>query len=118
MITETPDWEAFVACLKREGTPKRVHHIELFLDQELQDAIVQRFELADGISASDPFRAQKVKLALQRGPVTSWEEFERYPWPDPDAALARSLEWSPSPTMPVGCTCCTPAATSPTSAKT
>lgn len=28
-----------------------------------------------------------------RGPVTTWEEFERYPWPDPHAASARSLEW-------------------------
>lgn len=27
------------------------------------------------------------------GPVTTWEEFERYPWPDPEAATARSLEW-------------------------
>ncbi|HNR34008.1 MAG TPA: uroporphyrinogen decarboxylase family protein [Candidatus Hydrogenedentes bacterium] len=28
-----------------------------------------------------------------KGPVTTWEEFERYPWPDPEAASSRSLEW-------------------------
>ena len=27
------------------------------------------------------------------GPVTNWEEFERYPWPDPHKATARALEW-------------------------
>jgi uroporphyrinogen decarboxylase len=28
-----------------------------------------------------------------RGPVTTWEEFERYPWPDPKKISTRSLEW-------------------------
>ncbi len=28
-----------------------------------------------------------------RGPVTSWEEFERYPWPDLSAARTDDLEW-------------------------
>jgi uroporphyrinogen decarboxylase len=27
------------------------------------------------------------------GPITNWEEFEAYPWPDPQAASTRSLEW-------------------------
>jgi len=27
------------------------------------------------------------------GPITSWAEFERYPWPDPAKASAASLEW-------------------------
>lgn len=27
------------------------------------------------------------------GPITSWEEFERYPWPDVEAASGRVLEW-------------------------
>jgi len=25
--------------------------------------------------------------------VTSWEEFDKFPWPDVDAASTRSLEW-------------------------
>lgn len=28
-----------------------------------------------------------------RGPVTNWEEFEGYPWPDPAAASTNALEW-------------------------
>ncbi len=28
-----------------------------------------------------------------KGPITNWEEFEAYPWPDPEAASTRSLEW-------------------------
>ncbi len=27
------------------------------------------------------------------GPITNWDEFEAYPWPDPEAASTRSLEW-------------------------
>jgi len=27
------------------------------------------------------------------GPITNWEEFEAYPWPDPASASTRSLEW-------------------------
>ena len=28
-----------------------------------------------------------------KGPITSWEEFEAYPWPDPSRLSTRSLEW-------------------------
>lgn len=28
-----------------------------------------------------------------RGPITSWEEFERYPWPDPEKCSTRDIEW-------------------------
>lgn len=27
------------------------------------------------------------------GPITNWQEFESYPWPDPDALSTRILEW-------------------------
>jgi uroporphyrinogen decarboxylase len=112
-----------------------VHFAELFLDQEMQDAVVERFDLAAGLSRADPFFAEKRQIALQRflgydyvrcglegvawtfhetraedtaaqrraegraymdehrGPITSWEEFERYPWPDFSRAGTRSLEW-------------------------
>ena len=29
----------------------------------------------------------------QKGPITNWEEFEAYPWLDPEAASTCSLEW-------------------------
>lgn len=28
-----------------------------------------------------------------RGPITNWEEFEAYPWPDPARFTTRALEW-------------------------
>jgi hypothetical protein len=27
-----PDWENLIAWIRKKGTPSRVHHIELFLD--------------------------------------------------------------------------------------
>ncbi len=131
----TPDWEAFRDCLLMKGTPRRVHNIELFLDAEVEHAIVERFCLADGIRDEDPWRAEKLQIKLNRflgydyvcagldgldfparvqvtedtaglprsggrtfmdlkqGPITSWEELERYEWPDPGSASSRSLEW-------------------------
>jgi hypothetical protein len=57
-----PDWEAFVACLRRAGTPRCVHHIELFLDQELQDAIVERFDLSGGIDVDFLCRSSESEI--------------------------------------------------------
>ena len=28
-----------------------------------------------------------------RGPITSWQEFEAYPWPDVEAATSQALDW-------------------------
>ena len=131
----TPDREAFVNCILRTGTPRRVHHIELFLDPEIQADICENFGLLDGLDSEDPGFARQRAVRLQRflgydyvrqgidgldmqlhrataddtatlahgsgrsfvdesrGPVTTWEEFERYPWPDPHAASSRALEW-------------------------
>ncbi|HPO16211.1 MAG TPA: uroporphyrinogen decarboxylase family protein [Candidatus Hydrogenedentes bacterium] len=30
---------------------------------------------------------------MHRGPITNWEEFERYPWPAPSQASTQGLEW-------------------------
>ncbi len=131
----TPNWEGLLACIERKGTPERVHHIELFLDSEIQDAICERYDLLDDVDGDDPFFAQKQHLAAQRflgydyvrcgvegvdmplkhvvtedtaalaresgrsyieshkGPITNREEFEKYPWPDTEAASTRSIEW-------------------------
>ncbi len=62
----TPDWEGFRDCILRKRTPRRVHNIELFLDAEVQDAIIQRFDLADGIRADDPWRPEKLQIRLNR----------------------------------------------------
>jgi uroporphyrinogen decarboxylase len=131
-----PDWEAFRDCILRRGTPRRVHHVELFLDAEMQQAVADRFCLEEGLDRSDPFFPLRRQAALQsflgydyvfcglegmewtyrrdtvadtaaegrrasgreymnehRGPIASWDDFERYPWPDPAKATSRSLEW-------------------------
>ncbi|RPJ47540.1 MAG: hypothetical protein EHM21_08120, partial [Chloroflexi bacterium] len=136
----TPDWQDFLRCLRREGTPKRVHFIELIIDSEVQEEICTRFNLLEGIDPLDPYFKHRRQIALQsflgydyvvcpesvgestdgglswnnlvtadtaelkrergrsfvdehRGPITSWLEFEAYPWPAPGALNTRSLEW-------------------------
>lgn len=134
-IPVKPDWEALVACIGRRGTPRRAHFIELFLDQEVQDAVACRFGLVEDLKRSDPAFALQQHMRVQRflgydyvrcrldhvdwvfrrqvttdtaglaraagrsymdehaGPITNWEEFERYPWPDPARWSTESLEW-------------------------
>ena len=134
-VPVTPDWEAFRACILRQGTPKRAHHIELVLDWEIQEAVARRFHLLDDLdSDADDFALRRM-LRIQRflgydyvrqgvdaldmplnqmttedtadmareggrtyvdettGPITNWEEFEAYPWPDPAGLTTKGLEW-------------------------
>jgi uroporphyrinogen decarboxylase len=130
-----PDIDGLLACIRREGTPRRVFTTELFIDAEVQAVLCRRFGLADAVRPDDPFLAEKSQVALmrflgyesvrckpeglefphnratvddsaplarlggrsfvdeKRGPVTSWEELERYPWPDPAKIDTRCLEW-------------------------
>ena len=136
-VDVAPDWEALRDCIERKGTPRRVHHIELFLDREIQEAVCQRFDLLDGLDADDPHFLQKREIRVQRflgydyvrqgvdrgsadmplhriavgdtaalqredgrvfvdestGPITNWQEFEAYPWPDPAQMTFHTLEW-------------------------
>ena len=130
-----PDARGLVDCIMRRGDPQRVHHIELFLDREIQEEIISRYELAGDIGRNDPYFEQKRQVVLQRflgydyvrcglddwemplnratvadtaqlgradgrrymeehaGPITSWKDYEEYPWPDPNAASTRTLDW-------------------------
>jgi len=135
-VSVKPDGDAFISCVKREGTPKRTHFAELFLDAEVETAIGKRFDLFNAIDSSDPFAQYKKQIATQRflgydyvkvgveklgftferltvddgselkkaggkrtfaeehiGPVTNWEEFEKYQWPDLSKAETKALEW-------------------------
>ena len=62
----TPDWQGLRDCILRKGTPERVHHIELFLDLEVQQAIATRYGLLDGIDADDPFARHEMHLRVQQ----------------------------------------------------
>lgn len=134
-IPVQPDWEEMVRTIRREGTPGRVHYLELFLDGEIKEAVCERFGLVRNWDEKDPYYAQRREIAVQRllgydyvfvgvegldfpmnrdatddtaalprqggrsymnehrGPITSWEEFEAYPWPDPKDISTRSLDW-------------------------
>ena len=61
-----PDYEALLANLKRQGTPKRVHYLELFLDGEIKEAISERFGLSAEVPEDDPHRRWKLEIELQR----------------------------------------------------
>jgi uroporphyrinogen decarboxylase len=41
-----PDIDDFLSVIKREGTSRRLHFLELYIDQEVKDALIQRY-LAD-----------------------------------------------------------------------
>jgi len=136
-IPAKPDWEAFVACLRREGTPRRVHLVELYLDDEVKKALVARFGLDEGLDRRDPHFDRHLEIRIQRflgydfvrlrtdaldwlltratvpdtapdqqrradgrswmeehrGPIASWEDFEKYPWPDPAQFHTDAIEW-------------------------
>jgi uroporphyrinogen decarboxylase len=130
------DWQGLVDNILRKGTPRRCHHIELFHDAEVRDAIAERFGLMAGVRRDEDdyerwklirvcrfcgfdhvrvgvvgmdfhlhreTTADTAELARaggrsyqdeHSGPIMSWEDFERFPWPDPHAPDAmRELEW-------------------------
>jgi uroporphyrinogen decarboxylase len=62
----SPDAAAYEACIMRKGTPKRPHLVEFFLDNEIQQEIITRFDISAGIPASDPHHYEKTEIALQR----------------------------------------------------
>jgi len=132
-----PDYEALMANIRRKGTSKRVHYLELFLDGEIKWKIINRYSIGKDISQDDPYGNWKIEIELQRflgydyvscgieglgfpretlatedttslegqkraqrnwtdehkGPINSWEDFEKYPWPDPSKFTAQNLEW-------------------------
>ena len=61
-----PDWEELLRCIRRQGQPKRVHCIELLLDDEIQEAICERFDVRAGFNHDDPYFDLKTQIALQR----------------------------------------------------
>jgi uroporphyrinogen decarboxylase len=110
--------------------------LELFLDQEVHQALHARYGMADHLDRADPYYDYWAHIALYRflgydlirvplgglafprenmrraadtamlpreggrcwtdegsGPIATWEDFERYPWPDPTKFDTTLLEW-------------------------
>ena len=65
-IKVEPDFEALRRCILREGTPARVHFIELFQDAEIKDAAAVRFDLERGLDRGDPNFELRREIAIQR----------------------------------------------------
>ncbi len=64
-IDITPDWEDFMKCLRREGTPQRTHYIELIIDLEVKNEIIARFGLDEDLDQRDPYFSYQRRIALQ-----------------------------------------------------
>jgi len=65
-VEVAPDWKGLDASIRRTRTPSRVHHIELFLDVEVEDAICERYGVLEGIDPADEHFAFRRRIALQR----------------------------------------------------
>ena len=130
------DYEGLLSNLRREGTPARVYPMELFLDEEIRQAIQDRYNITAALDQNDPHYTDNAFIQLYRflgyevirvglgglsfprqnflnamdtaalahehgrgwtdsstGPIASWQDFENYPWPDPEMLDTRSLEW-------------------------
>ncbi len=59
-----PDVTEMVDILFRRKLPRRVHFIELFLDEEIREAVRERFGLAPGLRRSDPLYATMRDVAV------------------------------------------------------
>jgi len=115
----TPSWNGMMRNLRREGTPDRVYYFEHGIADSVQEALAKRYDLWHDLDARNPaldldcrlavhrflghelFRIFPPKARVQapkrdgawveegRGAVTTWADFETFPWPDPkDADLS------------------------------
>src|SRR5208283_1389682 len=60
-----PDLEEMLDVLFRRKIPHRVHHVELFLDREIKEAVCARFDLARTLDTSDPLFETKRDVTVQ-----------------------------------------------------
>ena len=62
----TPNWQSFLRCITRQGTPDRVHLIELIIDSEVKNAVCERYHLLEGLDPADPFFLYRKQIIVQR----------------------------------------------------
>jgi uroporphyrinogen decarboxylase len=79
-------------------TFKREITIQRFLGYDYVRCSLDDFEMPlDMLVAEDTAGIKRIEgreyINEQKGPVTNWEEFEKYPWPDPGKCPTTSLEW-------------------------
>ena len=59
-----PDISELINIIRRKQPGKRVHCIELFLDQEIKDRVCERFDIGCGINPNEPFANLKRDIEL------------------------------------------------------
>ena len=77
---------------------KRELHVQRFLGYDFVHCGLDEVGLVlDWDSAPDTARlkrqAGREYINEHQGPITSWDEFETYPWPDPQKIPDRNLQW-------------------------
>lgn len=53
-VPVSPDVAGLLGVIRRERAPRRVHHLELFLDPEVKQAVCRRFPVEEGLDPADP----------------------------------------------------------------
>ena len=111
------DWEGYLKNLRRTGTPDRVYLFEHGIDDKIQDALHGKYAIWDALDPTrDDYLLRKpievhrffgIELMRvfppngrlvgpglgQEGIINSWEDFDRFPWPDPNDADYSALEY-------------------------
>ena len=85
-----PDVDELVAVIRREAVPRRVHHIELLLDEGIKKQVCERFGLAQQIRGDEPFAAVKRDLELHE--FLGYDVFRVQVFADVMGAIARQDE--------------------------
>jgi uroporphyrinogen decarboxylase len=116
------DLDGFYRNVRREGTPPRVFYFEHAVDDALLLQLQDRFGLADDPHPADSASGWRQRAAVHRalgheffrvfpgaaridvpasngwvvegvGPIHSWDTFETFPWPRPEAADFSVLDY-------------------------
>ncbi len=117
------DLAAAIANIKCEGTPKRVFYFEHGLEPGMKAALCEKFNLCEDLNQTDKFFLPKRQIRIQQflgqefmrvftrgivwqglpagttdvppaiGPIQSWEDFEKYPWPKIENIDFSDVEW-------------------------
>ena len=117
------DLQEAISNLQRKGTPKRVFYFEHGFEPGIKQALCDRFNLCENLNETDEYFALKRQICIQKflghefmrvfagnivwyglpisttaappaiGPIQSWEDFEKYPWPKIDQVDFSDIEW-------------------------
>lgn len=116
-----PDYTRLRDAILRQGRSDRLPFMELFADKEIVQAVIKRpYTTAEdrieffyrlgydsvavypGLAFPSPRGVSKDTALLSRGdrqwitedtcPIKTWEDFERYEWPDPELCNTQSIE--------------------------